>query len=202
MLSLTPQVSLANEIGFEDTLVRIGNLEEEEQFTSSPDDVQRARLVIVINKAPVGPTAQQMRVYLDGKLEYEWLTSTGREQVEKAKSGRVYRTTTPIGYFRPTVLEENHFSNTWKANMPHSVFFVGGVAIHASSLVEKLGTRASGGCVRLAPENAAILYNMIQTIGMREVLTFDRQGNIVLDQDGKPVMSQNWDTLIIVENHI
>jgi hypothetical protein len=203
LFSLAPHASLA--IGYDElnsSIISVSALEDEKLLVASPEDFQRAKVVVVINKATTGSTAQKMRVYMDGSLEHEWLVSTGREQMEKAKSGRVYRTTTPIGYYRPTVLEENHFSYTWKSNMPHSVFFIGGVAIHGTTLLEQLGKRASGGCVRLAPENAETLYNIIQSAGIKEVPTMDREGKIVLDQDGNPVMQLTWDTLIIVENHI
>jgi lipoprotein-anchoring transpeptidase ErfK/SrfK len=50
--------------------------------------------------------------------------------------------------------------------MPHSIFFHGGYAIHGTEYVKRLGTPASHGCVRLHPENAATLYEMVQENGM------------------------------------
>jgi lipoprotein-anchoring transpeptidase ErfK/SrfK len=44
--------------------------------------------------------------------------------------------------------------------MPHSIFFSGGYAIHATPHTGNLGRPASHGCIRLHPNNAAILYNM------------------------------------------
>jgi hypothetical protein len=52
------------------------------------------------------------------------------------------------------------------APMPHSVFFSGGAAIHATYAVQQLGTPASHGCVRLAPRNAATFYAMVSKNGM------------------------------------
>lgn len=205
LLSLAPLTSSAtvyDEISSENPLEIIGNVETEQQLVSSPNDIYRARLVVIINKANSGSSAQTMKVYLEGRLIHEWLVSTGREKTEKAKSGRVYRTTTPVGYFRPTKLDESYFSNTWKAPMPHAVFFIGGVAIHASTHIEQLGQRASGGCVRLAPENAATLFNLILAIGMNDVPSIDRTGKPVLTPEGSPLITPGWDTLIIVENHI
>jgi lipoprotein-anchoring transpeptidase ErfK/SrfK len=147
----------------------------------SMDDIDRVirshRQVIVINKAAKGPDAQTLRVYLNGQLRTlkdevtkvvngKQITeivdkevvkiSTGRERQETAKSGRVYVSTTPKGFFRPQRLYTMYYSNTWKADMPNAIFMCSnfatecGIAIHATgvSAYPDLGTRASGGCVR------------------------------------------------------
>jgi lipoprotein-anchoring transpeptidase ErfK/SrfK len=49
--------------------------------------------------------------------------------------------------------------------MPHSVFFRGGYAIHGTGYIKRLGRRASHGCVRLHPKNAARLYRLVLTYG-------------------------------------
>jgi lipoprotein-anchoring transpeptidase ErfK/SrfK len=54
-----------------------------------------------------------------------------------------------------------HYSKKYdNAPMPHSIFFSGGYAIHATPHVGNLGRPASHGCVRLHPEHAAQLYTM------------------------------------------
>jgi hypothetical protein len=51
--------------------------------------------------------------------------------------------------------------------MPHAVFFMkDGHAIHGSYDVKHLGKPASHGCVRLAPQNAAILYDLVKKTGL------------------------------------
>jgi lipoprotein-anchoring transpeptidase ErfK/SrfK len=50
--------------------------------------------------------------------------------------------------------------------MPHSVFFSGGYAIHGTPYVQRLGRRASHGCVRLHPANAARLYKLVLIYGL------------------------------------
>jgi hypothetical protein len=51
--------------------------------------------------------------------------------------------------------------------MPHSIFFTGsGHAIHGSQATRLLGTPASHGCVRLAPENARILFSLVTVEGL------------------------------------
>ena len=47
------------------------------------------------------------------------------------------------------------------APMPHSIFFHGGTAIHATYSIGMLGRPASHGCVRLSPSNAATLYKLV-----------------------------------------
>ena len=65
-------------------------------------------------------------------------------------------------------MEAEHFSKEWDdAPMPHSIFFTDrGHAIHGSFYVKSLGRRASHGCVRLAPENAAKLFSLVSSAGM------------------------------------
>ena len=50
--------------------------------------------------------------------------------------------------------------------MPHSIFFYGGYAIHGSYETKYLGRPASHGCVRLHPDNAKILFEMVKAEGM------------------------------------
>jgi lipoprotein-anchoring transpeptidase ErfK/SrfK len=174
----------------------------EPQFASSPEDLNRAKIVAIINKSPIGSTAQTIRIYEDAQLIYEWKVSTGREKVETAKSGRVYKTTTPVGYYRPTKLVQNYHSNTWMADMPNAVFFVGGIAIHATTHTEDLGKRASGGCVRLSPANAKTFYQLVKSLPISSVPSIQKSGKTVTDSKQNPILVQNRDVLIIVENRI
>ena len=105
----------------------------------------------------ISKVSQKMTVRVDGQVEYVWPVSTGAAQYE-----------TPSGTFRPFRMEAEHFSKEWDdAPMPHSIFFTGeGHAIHGSFHVRSLGRKASHGCVRLAPENATILFDLVQSAGM------------------------------------
>jgi hypothetical protein len=51
------------------------------------------------------------------------------------------------------------------APMPHSVFFSGGVALHATQATGMLGHPASHGCIRQSPANAATLYKLVAKHG-------------------------------------
>jgi lipoprotein-anchoring transpeptidase ErfK/SrfK len=102
-------------------------------------------------------SSQTMRVSVDGSHYATWKVSTGRPG---------YRT--PRGNFRPYVLRRMHYSSKYENSpMPHSVFFRGGYAIHGTNYVKRLGRPASHGCVRLAPANAATLYQLIRRHGMK-----------------------------------
>lgn len=158
-------------------------------------------LIIVINKNVNGPGAQTVRVIENGRQTYEWKTSTGRERMEKAKSGREYFSTTPAGWFYPYYIVRNHYSNTWQVNMEFSVFFNGGIALHATTpdLYYLLGKRASGGCVRLRRENAEYLYARILQLGKGLVPVVRRNGSIARNWRGQVIREYNYKTLIIVE---
>jgi hypothetical protein len=133
---------------------------------------------ITINKV-----SQKMIVRVDGQEEYVWLVSTG---------GRGYDT--PSGSFKIFRMEKDHFSKEWDdAPMPNSMFFTSqGHAIHGSYHVKRLGTRASHGCVRLAPENAEVLFDLVQKAGYKNSTVtirggfFDTGGSTVSTGPRKP----------------
>jgi L,D-transpeptidase catalytic domain len=59
-----------------------------------------------------------------------------------------------------------HYSRKYDMSpMPYSIFFRGGYAIHGSYATGAPGRPASHGCVRLAPGNAAVLYQLVQAEG-------------------------------------
>ena len=53
------------------------------------------------------------------------------------------------------------------APMPHSVFFTGGYAVHATPHVKNLGRPASHGCIRLHPTNAEQFYTLVKVFGQQ-----------------------------------
>jgi L,D-transpeptidase catalytic domain len=121
------------------------------------------KVLVVISKV-----SQRMTVTVDGQQEYSWLVSTGGSGYD-----------TPSGTFHPFRLEKEHFSKEWDdAPMPYSMFFTSeGHAIHGSYHTKRLGTRASHGCVRLAPENAATLFALVEKAGYRNS-TFQINGGL------------------------
>jgi len=99
---------------------------------------------------------QRMTVAVDGVHYATWAVSTARPG---------YRT--PVGHFRPYHLARMHYSSIYEnAPMPHSIFFRGGYAIHGTLEVRRLGRAVSHGCVRLAPGNARVLFDLVQAHGL------------------------------------
>jgi lipoprotein-anchoring transpeptidase ErfK/SrfK len=106
--------------------------------------------------ARVSIADQTMDVYVDGWPQYSWPVSTAR---------RGYYT--PTGVFHAQRLAEMWYSKKYdNSPMPHSIFFNGGFAIHGTEYVKRLGTPASHGCIRLHPDNAETLFQLVQDNGM------------------------------------
>ena len=107
----------------------------------------RAGVVITVDKA-----AQRLTVDVNGVTHYQWPVSTARWG---------YRT--PNGSYRPERLERQWYSRKYDwSPMPYSIFFHHGYAIHGSTEVSRLGRPASHGCIRLHPQNAAVLFDLVK----------------------------------------
>lgn len=152
-------------------------------------------VVIIISKA-----LQTATVYENGVVANSFLISTGREQWETAKSGRHYFTTTPVGWFSPVRYSRQHWSATWDAWMEYAIFFNGGVALHATTPdhFKELGRRASGGCVRMHPDNALWFWNLSLSDQTAYVPYFTRNGQLMRDSSGNVKRHMASGTLIIV----
>jgi hypothetical protein len=106
-----------------------------------------ASVVVTVDKS-----AQELSVTVDGAERYHWPVSTARWG---------YRT--PNGTYRPQRLERKWFSRKYDwSPMPYSIFFNEGYAIHGSYEISRLGRPASHGCIRLHPENAALLFALVK----------------------------------------
>jgi len=102
--------------------------------------------------AKINLSSQTMNVMVDGKLQHSWKISSG------AKGHH-----TPTGSYKPYYMTSMHYSKKYdNAPMPHSVFFRGGYAVHATGSVRRLGSPASHGCVRLSPGNARKFFKLVQ----------------------------------------
>jgi hypothetical protein len=112
----------------------------------------QANIAIAIDKS-----TQHMSVAVDGQQRYVWPVSTGRPGYD-----------TPNGNFKLNRMDADHFSQEWdNAPMPHTMFFdLHGHAIHGFSDVKHLGLAVSHGCVRLSPEHAATLFDLVKAEGM------------------------------------
>jgi len=122
-----------------------------------------ANIVISINQ-----NTQHMLVSVDGVTRYDWPVSTGR-----AGHG------TPNGVFKVNRMDAQHYSKEYEdAFMPDAMFFdLNGHAIHGFNDIPHLGMAVSHGCVRLAPANAALLFNLVKQQGMANT-TVEISGHI------------------------
>jgi lipoprotein-anchoring transpeptidase ErfK/SrfK len=114
-----------------------------------------ARVVVRVSKS-----RQMMYVYVDGYLEHSWPVST---------AGGGY--STPSGTYSPTGFDPYHRSSKYhNSPMPYTIFFRGGYAIHGSYDIRHLGSPASHGCIRLHPENASELYDLVRSSGGARII--------------------------------
>ncbi len=108
--------------------------------------------------AMIDLSTQKMTVEVDGAIRHIWPISSGRGS---------YRT--PLGTYRPQSMHVRHFSTLFRgAPMPYSIFFHGHYAIHGTTEIKNLGRRASHGCVRLHPDNARTLFQLVKERGPAE----------------------------------
>jgi hypothetical protein len=113
-----------------------------------------AEVIVNIDKS-----TQSMTVTVDGTPRYIWPVSTGRPGYD-----------TPNGTFKANRMDADHLSQEWdNAPMPHTIFFdMHGHAIHGFLNTSHIGTPASHGCVRLEPDHAAALFDLVESQGLKE----------------------------------
>jgi len=105
-------------------------------------------------------SSQTMDVTVDGTPFARWPVSTAR---------RGYRT--PVGTYVPYSLERMHYSRLYdNTPMPYSIFFHTGYAIHGSYDIHNLGRPVSHGCIRLSPDHARFLFELIQAQGRQNTM--------------------------------
>lgn len=122
------------------------------QTATGESSSEASTVLITIDK-----DTQRMMVLVNGAEKYDWPVSTGL---------RGY--STPSGSYTASSMNKIWYSKEWDdAPMPHAVFFTKkGHAIHGTNEVKRLGKPASHGCVRLAPEHAAMLYDLVARHGL------------------------------------
>jgi hypothetical protein len=133
----------------------------------------QAKIAIAIDK-----DNQEMTVAVDGVEKYRWPVSSGDPAHE-----------TPNGSFQTFRMEEDHFSKEFDdAPMPNSIFFTRkGHAIHGTDSVNRLGTPASHGCVRLSRDNAATLYALVKQDGLlTTTVTLTGSASVAVARNPRP----------------
>jgi|SRR5208337_1952667 len=113
-----------------------------------------AEVVVQVSKA-----RQAMYVYVNGQMAYVWPVSTA-----------AWGYNTPEGVYYPTALDPYHRSGRYGSPMPYSIFFTGGYAIHGSYDIGNLGYPASHGCIRLHPQHAGELYELVRSSNSTRII--------------------------------
>ncbi len=195
------------------------------QQTLTPELAKNFDLFLYVSKAARGPIAQHMYVFrrrTNGAFDllHDWPVSTGRERVERNALGVQRFTATPPGYYEldPQRVFADYHSVSWDEPMPHAMFFDAwhkgarvGLAIHAADDggVEALGARASAGCVRLSPEHARDLFQLVnaQYRGRVPLLAYDREtrstrrdGALMRNARGELEFRKGYRVLVVIED--
>jgi len=204
----------------------LARIEERMQTNLTRDLVGGFDLFLYVSKAVQGPFAQRMYVFEkaasgDLVLRYNWRVSTGREQVEYNKAGSRLPTYTPAGYYQldPERFYRDYRSSQWGSAMPYAMFFnwikdgdETGLAIHGvlgRDEVSELGRRASAGCVRLGPDNARLLFDLIRKNYKGEVPRFaydwrtetmSNEGILWRDKKGNLRVQAGYRVLVFIED--
>jgi hypothetical protein len=130
------------------------------------------------------PASAYTNVHIDLSTQTMYVRSSRGNfawPVSTARAGYV----TPRGSYSPKSLQHMHYSRKYHMSpMPHSIFFAGGYAIHGTYEMGSLGRPASHGCVRLSPDHAAQLYELIRSEGGRITITGSRPGGYVSARGG------------------
>jgi lipoprotein-anchoring transpeptidase ErfK/SrfK len=183
-------------------------------------------LFLFVSKAEHGPWSQRMFVFRkeesgDLNLLYSFPVSTGREVVMAGPSGQMYRTSTTPGYYQidPDRTYRRYHSSQWDHAMPYAMFFnwehdglQTGLAIHAAdgTDISLLGTRASAGCIRLHPQNAQLLFNLVRKNyrGLAPRFAYDSRtatmandGLLMHDKNGNLKFADGYKVLVLIENN-
>lgn len=195
------------------------------QQTLTPELARNFDLFLYVSKAAHGPIAQRMYVFrrrTNGSFDllHDWPVSTGRERVERNALGIQRFTATPPGYYEldPQRIYAQYRSVSWDEPMPHAMFFDAwhkgarvGLAIHGADDdgIEALGARASAGCVRLSPEHARALFQLVNADyrGPVPLLAYDRttrstrrDGALMRGERGELQFRKGYRVLVIIED--
>ena len=112
----------------------------------------------------VDKSSQTLTYYVNGNQEGRWLVSSGipgrdTPDFDTHPDGRIYHAYTSTKY------PEGDYHGL--GNMPYAIFIQGGFALHGTPFMGKLGRKASHGCIRMHPDNAARLNQLVRSYGVR-----------------------------------
>lgn len=119
--------------------------------------------------AVIKKSEQKLYLYINQKLNYTWLVSTGTAGANETP----LLNTHPNGRIYDAYSSTKYPGGDYKGlgNMPYAVFIYNGFAIHgtAESNWKMLGKKASHGCIRIHPDNAYIFNRLVKQYGIYKV---------------------------------
>ena len=190
---------------------------DQSTFESQPW-TKEFRYVIVVNKATTGLEAQTVKVFEYGQLINTQKVSTGRDGFERKGQNHSKRdswTVTPTGYYTPSFISRLHkstaYGGRWSwlkggTKMPFAIFFNGGIALHErpDGTQGQLGSKASGGCIRLPKGFAEDLFMRVQETSGSRNPRFTVTGQAMFDEVGNQMYAKNtgYSTLVVVINKV
>lgn len=205
-----------------------GKLFDEEAYFKGETFLSQYTNVIVINKAARGNGAQTLRLYTNRQLRLTTKVSTGREDLEivnpiagafrkifnaKGTKESHWRHTTRGFYNVKRVYGYEYRSGESRAQMPYAMFFNDqrGLAVHQVppdlaggelAGIKALGSRASSGCVRVHGSYITEIHGAVKAAGKGQIPLLDtRTGQPVLDSRGQVKYTNNWSTIVVVEEY-
>lgn len=115
--------------------------------------------------AHVIKSRQILYLYISGEIKDSFPVSTGMKKFTTPNM-----TTHPAGPVFMKYTSRKFPGGNYKGlgNMPYAVFVRGGYAIHGTTPgnFSKLGHIASHGCIRLHPDNARVIYELVKIFGL------------------------------------
>lgn len=138
-------------------------------FQTASDEVTLIRLLLaaMLSASIVSRASAELLVLVDVSEQTMIVSHDGERLVTWSVSTGLPGNLTPIGAFHPIRMHEKWLSRKYGGvAMPSSIFFHNGYAIHGTLDTRSLGRPASRGCVRLRPENAKLLFDLVKKEGM------------------------------------
>lgn len=115
--------------------------------------------------ADVSKKDQRLYLYVEGELVDTFKVSSGDRKhetphMDRRPSGPQFQKYTSKKY------PGGNYSGL--GNMPYVLFVQGGYGLHGTTIgnIKRLGTKASHGCIRLHPDNAKILFELVKAVGI------------------------------------
>lgn len=112
----------------------------------------------------VSKKKQRLFLYVDGIAVDTFKVSTGDKDHETPTFD-----THPNGIMFQKYTSKKYPGGSYQGlgNMPYVVFIEGGYGLHGTTIgnFKKLGSKASHGCIRLHPNNAKLLFELVESVG-------------------------------------